>query len=273
MVRIKVRPYPANIPLVEFDSVSPSLVSPQEILAYYQKAQQLEGIRVGEICLGCFDRSVLEELIKATGAQPNSSWIYNHHPERRLYSFLCKGKTVSLICLGFGAPTAVTMMEFLIACGVKRFIFFGSAGAIQPLPLGSLVIASRAIREEGVSYHYLEPGYAVEGSGRVLSALERTCKALKVAYEIGSTWTIDAIFRETKDKVRKYKAEGILTVEMEAAALYAVAVFRKVEAGCLFYISDSLAELVWQPGFLMEEVRQGLQRGCTSILSTLEDFP
>ena len=39
----------------------------------------------------------------------------------------------------------------------------------------------------------------------------------------------DAVYRETEVKVQHRKAEGCLTVEMEAAAFFAVAQFRSVQ--------------------------------------------
>lgn len=56
----------------------------------------------------------------------------------------------------------------------------------------------------------------------------------------GPSWTTDAVYRETIAEARAYQAEGILTVEMEAAALFAVAQYRDVELASAFVISDHL---------------------------------
>jgi purine-nucleoside phosphorylase len=70
-----------------------------------------------------------------------------------------------------------------------------------------------------------------------------------VAFQRGATWTIDAPYRETVDEVRHYRANGVLTVEMEAAALFAVATVRGVEAASAFVLSDLLGETEWMPDF------------------------
>lgn len=54
-------------------------------------------------------------------------------------------------------------------------------------------------------------------------------------------------------EVKKYWMEGVLTVEMEASAIFAVAKYRKVQAGAIFTISDYLAELEWKPKFHLAE--------------------
>ena len=50
------------------------------------------------------------------------------------------------------------------------------------------------------------------------------------------------MFRETKKELEYYRKKGILTVEMEASALFAVAKARSVRASAAFAISDLLVE-------------------------------
>ena len=57
----------------------------------------------------------------------------------------------------------------------------------------------------------------------------------------GKTWTTDGLYRETRGKVDRRVAEGCLTVEMEAAAFFAVAAFRGVSFGQLLYAGDDLS--------------------------------
>ena len=74
-------------------------------------------------------------------------------------------------------------------------------------------------------------------------------KDLDLEYKIGTSWTIDAPYRETYKEIEKYKQENVLTVEMEAAAIFAVARYLNVQAGALFTISDYLSEDKWQLHF------------------------
>jgi uridine phosphorylase len=59
-------------------------------------------------------------------------------------------------------------------------------------------------------------------------------------------------------------------VEMEAAALFAVAQYRQVEMAAAFVVSDSLADLVWEPQFHAEHVRDGLDRRFVAALRALD---
>jgi len=49
-----------------------------------------------------------------------------------------------------------------------------------------------------------------------------------VPLHIGASWTTRAPFRETEAMIAQSRAEGILAVEMEAAALYAALVAQAV---------------------------------------------
>lgn len=61
----------------------------------------------------------------------------------------------------------------------------------------------------------------------------------------GATWTTDGFYRETQGRVDRRVAEGCLTVEMEAAALFAIARFREVPLGLLLTTSDDLSGSDW----------------------------
>jgi nucleoside phosphorylase len=56
----------------------------------------------------------------------------------------------------------------------------------------------------------------------------------------GSTWTTDAPFRETAESIALRRDEGILAVEMEAAALYAFASACGRPVVCLAHVSNRL---------------------------------
>jgi len=102
------------------------------------------------------------------------------------------------------------------------------------------VVPVSAVRDEGTSYHYLSPAREVEPSPRAVSAIKLVLERHKVPYITGKTWTTDGFFRETPGKVELRRSEGCLTVEMEAAAFFAVARFRGVTLGQVLYGGDDV---------------------------------
>ena len=150
-------------------------------------------------------------------------------------------------------------MEELAALGTSAVVSGGTAGSLQrDLKPGDLVLCEAAVRDEGVSHHYLPPGrLAVAPAGRT-AALGAAMRQAGHQFRTGTSWTIDTPYRETIDEVRHYQAEGVLCVEMEAAALFAVAQVRGLQLASAFVISDSLAELTWSSHFGSPEVASGL---------------
>ena len=161
---------------------------------------------------------------------------------------------------GFGAPTAVMTLEELIAFGIKRFVSLGAAGGLhQDMSVGDIVVCKRAIRDEGTSNHYLpEAKY----SGPCPDLTERLCEAIErksIPYRKGTSWTTDAPYRETVEKLQRHCCDGVATVEMEASALFAVGAYRGVSVGSLFAISDILSGGAWTQGYHSEEKLEALK--------------
>ncbi len=149
------------------------------------------------------------------------------------------------ICLceaPFGAPAAVSLMDWMIAYGVRRVVSAGSCGALIDLPENTFIVPRRALRDEGTSYHYMAPSRWSYLDSNMQRRIAEVLDAQGLPYAEYDTWTTDAIFRETVDKVRRCRAEGCGVVDMECASLSACAEFRNVEFGQFLYTADSLAD-------------------------------
>lgn len=162
--------------------------------------------------------------------------------------------------LGKGAPAVVTILEQLIALGVKKFMSIGIAGTLQnQVSIGDIIICEKAIRDEGTSYHYVKPSKYAYASEEMVKRIRKSLDTHSQHYIVGTSWTTDAFYRETVAEVKHYRKEGVVTVDMEASALFAVAQYRNVEIGVIFTISDSLTELQWDPQFHVKEPPEKLE--------------
>jgi uridine phosphorylase len=148
--------------------------------------------------------------------------------------------------MGVGAPAAAMLVEELGAHGVRNFVILGIAGSLQSsLPAGSMVLCDKALRDEGVSQHYLAPGRYIAADADLTRRLAGQFRGRAIDCATGPSWTTDAPYRETREEARQYRAEGIQTVEMEAAAVFAVAQVRGYAAAAVFVVSDVLADEGW----------------------------
>lgn len=226
-----------DAPILEFDAAAKAVIEPGAVIA----AEADVPTRV----VLCFFQEVIEKVVESHAVAERSPFRAEHgvHP---FWELEWEGRRFGVFHPGVGAPLAAGFLEEAIAKGCRSFVACGGAGALVPdLTLGHLVVPTSAIRDEGTSYHYLPVSRAVDASARAVDAIRETLEAHDIPYVTGSTWTTDAIYRETRERMARRRDEGCLTVEMEAAALFAVAEFRGATIGQLLYAGDDLSGDAW----------------------------
>jgi uridine phosphorylase len=160
---------------------------------------------------------------------------------------------------GIGAALIATRIEEFIQFGIKNFISIGEAGGIpKELNIGDIVVCNKALRDDGVSPHYLKPAKFVSASKELTEKIILAAKKRNIPFKIGPTWTLDTIYRQTKAEIKQFQKENILTIDMETAAIFAIAQYRKVKAGAILTVSDSFKNLKWDPKF--HETTESLQK-------------
>jgi uridine phosphorylase len=193
----------------------------------------------------CFFQEVLAKLRDSGRATvvAQRRWEHMTHP---VLEIEIEGRRLAVFHPGVGAPLAAGLLEEVIALGCRKFIACGGAGVLEKgIAVGHILVPDAAVRDEGASYHYLPPGREVEPSPEGLAAIRQVLDGHGLPYIVAKTWTTDAPYRETRAKVRQRRAEGCLTVEMEAAAFFAVARFRRVIFGQMLYGGDDVSGGEW----------------------------
>jgi uridine phosphorylase len=225
-----------KISLTEFDNDRSGLVQPPS-----PKPAVLP-----EYCVILYHRSVIVGL-ENTGRLEKIHQLGSVLVPTDIFQIEHDGKPVTVVCpTGCGAPLAGALLEDLIALGCRRFVVCGSAGVLKSeLHPGMIVIPDSAIRDEGTSFHYLPPSRTIRTDVGVVSKLEAVLKRHQLNYAVGLTWTTDGVYRETRGKIARRKAEGCLTVEMECSALLAVARFREVKLGQYLLAGDDVSGEEW----------------------------
>ena len=142
----------------------------------------------------------------------------------RFFAVNATSGRVAVSCLGIGAPAVVAQLEILAALGVRRFLSLGTAGGLQAQQQpGDVVVLSGAIRDEGTSYHYVGPNIDATPDAELTAELASAIASAGMNATTGMTWTLDAPFRQTAEEIAHFRRRGVLAVEMEASALFAVA--------------------------------------------------
>lgn len=226
-----------NSPLFEYDGSLPAMIEPAQVIKRIDE--------MPEHAVLCFFQRPIQEFCAEKNA-PAIAQLSSEIGKNLVYVLEHNNTRVAITHPGVGAPLSGSFLEELIAFGGRKFIAVGGAGVLDStIAPGHVIVPTSAIRDEGTSYHYLPPSREVTPDAAAVQAIVETLRAHNVPYDLGKTWTTDAVYRETPDKIRRRKAEGALAVEMEAAAYFAIAQFRGVQFGQMLYGGDDLGGEQW----------------------------
>jgi uridine phosphorylase len=148
----------------------------------------------------------------------------------------------------------------MIACGARVFLGLGWAGSLNPaIPIGSFIVPTTCIREEGTSYHYLAKDVVVQADSQLTEILSESANELNLQVTSGPHWTTDAMYREGEEKINGYRDMGILGVDMETSSMFALGKVYDVAVSNLLVVSDSLWG-EWKMSFHTDEIRNTTHR-------------
>jgi uridine phosphorylase len=159
------------------------------------------------------------------------------------------GETVLVCSTGIGGPSTAIVVEELIQMGIDTFVRVGTCGSIQThINAGHLVISTGCVRDEGTSGQFLPPEYPTVPDFDLLSAIVGIARRRPVVSHVGVTHCKDAYYAEAPSgfPLARYWSQrweglrscGILATEMEAAALFAMAMIRGKRSAALFVAVD-----------------------------------
>jgi uridine phosphorylase len=226
-------------PILEHDDLDkPSLFTAGAMLGLARQRKGLVASGLPDICVLDPDGDLERHLQSCGELREDPTWGCFH---TRLGVWEGPGARFGIIGRAVGASFSVLLAEQMFASGCRFLISLSSAGQVVDLgPPPYFVVIDRALRDEGVSYHYLAPSRFAEADRRLLDRLLPTLRRTGAPLHVGASWTTDAPFRETEAKVAKRRGEGILIVEMEAAGLYAFASAQGRDVLCLAQVTNRL---------------------------------
>lgn len=201
--------------------------------------------------VSCFADNLIDYAVKKYGAVPIAD-CGNANGPVPLYRI--PGTDIGLVMSRVGAPAAVGQYEELFAMGVERMLVFGTCGVLDSSICDcAIIIPDRAVRDEGTSRFYAPDSPEIAANVGALDVLKSFFTEKGISHTVGKVWTTDAFYRETPARVAERKAQGCIAVEMECAALAALAQFRGRQVAQFLYAADNLDAELWDERTLANE--------------------
>lgn len=223
--------------LAEFDKNKVSTFNPDQVESVIPNFP-----KVG---VTCFSKRLIDKIVDIYKPE-QIGLISNSNAKVPVYKINYNGTDIAFFMSMVGAPACTVAYEEVLAMGLEKLVMFGTCGVLDKnIEDLAIIIPNKAIRDEGTSYHYLEASAEISVNDKYKEDFIQLLNEHNYSYVEGKTWTTDAPYRETKDKVIKRKEQGCVCVEMECASMSAVAKFRNKDFFEFFYAADVVDSSQW----------------------------
>ncbi|RQG92232.1 nucleoside phosphorylase [Natrarchaeobius chitinivorans] len=163
--------------------------------------------------------------------------------EYKLVNASYEGTELTICSTGIGCPSAAIALEELANVGVDTVIRVGTTGALQSeIEIGDMIVATGAAKDEGTTKRYENAEYPAVPDYGVLSALVDAAEENREEIHVGPIVSDDAYYAETDEYVADWEEAGLLSIEMEAAALFTIARRRGLRAGAICTVDGNLVK-------------------------------
>lgn len=218
------------------------MIKPQGI--HFRENQ--ERIMLPKVAVGVFSNHLFEDVIAKFPCK-EVGYLKNANMEKNIYILKYKEREITFFMAAVGAGHIAADIEELHKQGVEKFIIFGNCGVLdKTIPDCGIIIPTMSFREEGTSFHYVEEGDTIPLSSEYKSIFKNILKKFDFDYREGYVWTTDAFYRETRDKVRHFKKQGVICVDMEASAIAATCQYLGLSYFTFYYAGDNLDSVEWE---------------------------
>ncbi|MEM4071756.1 MAG: hypothetical protein QW644_00320 [Candidatus Micrarchaeaceae archaeon] len=157
-----------------------------------------------------------------------------------VYTGTYNGKRISLVSHGIGMPSMAIALEEVIAYGGRSIIRLGTAGGlIREIKYGDIILATSAsCKKGGTLWEYFPKlkSTVFYPDKSLSSRIEKLLLKSGQKFFKGPIFSSNAFYSE-EDILKDRRFIG---VEMEAAALFKLAEYRKVRAAALLVASDNV---------------------------------
>ena len=216
---------------------------------------QDKNIKLPSVAVGVFSRQLFEDVIKKLNSL-EVGYLTMSGLERNVYIIKYKNTEITFFMAGVSGPWISADIEDLSKQGVEKFIIFGNCGVLDSkIEDCSIIIPKKAFRDEGTSQHYVPDSETIDLNLKYVNEFLEILKEYGFEHTEGYTWTTDAFYREAPEKIKYFKENGAICVEMEGAVIAAVCQRKNLDYFTFYYAGDNLDSVEWDERSLKGEVK------------------
>lgn len=193
---------------------------------------------------GCSERDIGKYILLTNFSRYIDEFERMHTVKRKqgslLHVAIDKKNDITMIQFNIGAPSAALVIDLLSSVSPRAVLMLGLCGGLhRSLKIGEYILPLAAIRNEGVSKHYMPPEVPSLPTFKIQNILAETLQNAKAPFKTGVIHTTDYRFWEFDKKFRtKLTHQHAIAIEMECAALFTASFKMKVPIGALLLVSD-----------------------------------
>lgn len=254
-----------NYPIFPDKTQHGSLLTADNIVRYRRHLGRMPQLPASYGALFCLERGLPDRMRRKIPVRKAGNMNAQIHTTRRM-----KKPVAILTDFGGGAPIVVELAEELAVMGANKMILMTWGGSLQPdLVPGDIVVCNRALRDDGVSQHYLPHEKYIDGDPLLAGEMIAAIRNHGATCTLGTTWTTSAPYRETREEVQKYRNENIKVVEMESAGLFTIGQVRNIPTISVVVVMDNLATLEWKAPEKLDDIFQALELVYTASIEIM----
>ncbi|MCL4477514.1 MAG: nucleoside phosphorylase [Deltaproteobacteria bacterium] len=156
------------------------------------------------------------------------------------YTGTYKNKTISVVTSGMGAPSAAIVVEELKRLGVDTIIRTGTCGGVNKcIKPGDMIIPTGAGSMIGFKRVYGIHEVPSSPDFYVMQKLVSNADKKGISFHTGPIVTSDSFFSE-KSHAKMLESKGILAMEMECSALFALGIVRHIKTGAVLLSTGNI---------------------------------
>ena len=209
------------------------------------RENQGKNIRLPKVAVGVFSKHLYEDVVEKFSSL-EVGYLSTANIESNVYILRYKDIELTFFMAGVGGPVIAAGIEELHKQGVEKFIIFGNCGVLDSkIEDCSIIIPTKGFRDEGTSCHYIEESDAIDMNPKYINEFIEVLNRYNFDHTKGYTWTTDAIYRETPEKIEYFKEKGAVCVEMEGTVIAAVCKRLNIDYFTFYYAGDNLDSVEW----------------------------